>query len=179
MYVQARSRHSPMLNQIKSHVIHEGTSSRIQRSPTDSEDTKLVEASAETLMHFSEIETMTVEYILAKANEIAEQFEEHLKKTLIQTLEEATTKTGQVVDGRGQKISNDHIYEMLSKINIDFETSRDGDLTILTAPAMATKLAELDREIKSNPELRKKFDSLMDKKRNEFREREINRNLAG
>lgn len=110
---------------------------------------------------------------------MAEQFAKQLSLNLFRTLDEVTTKTGQVVDGRGAPMSNEMMMEMFSKMTIDFEKSPHGDLTIVVAPQMASRLQSLDRELYEKPDLRRKMNELMDKKRNEFREREINRNLAG
>lgn len=178
-YVRQRSRRDGVIREIRGHVIHEGAASAIQRSPTDSEKTKMVAAQAETTMRFDEIESVDVNYIIRKANEIAEQFGRQFSQNLFQTMDEATAKTGQQVDARGSPLTNELIMEMLSKMPIDFEKSPHGDLTIVTAPQMVPRFQALERELNENPKLRKKMDDLMEKKRNDFREREINRNLAG
>jgi hypothetical protein len=178
-YIQQRSRRDGLIREIHGHVIHEGATTTIQRSPTDSEKTKMFAAEAETAMGFDEIESVDANYIIGKANEIAEQFKRQISENLFQTMDDATEKTGQRVDARGTPLTNELIMEMLSKISIDFEKSPHGDLSIVTAPQMVPKFQALERELNENSELRKKMNDLMDKKRNEFREREINRNLAG
>jgi hypothetical protein len=178
-YVRQRSRRDGLIREIRSHVVHEGAASAIQRSPTDSEKTKMFAAEAETTMHFDDIESVDVNYIIGKANEIADQFGRQFSQSIFQTMDEATAKTGQRVDARGSPLTNDLIIEMLSKMPIDFEKSPHGDLSIVTSPQMVPRFQALERELDANPELRKKMNDLMDEKRNEFREREINRNLAG
>ena len=64
-----------MLSQIAMHVIHEGRSNTISRSATETETTKMFEASAATTMSFDEIEAVDSDYVIRKANEIADQFE--------------------------------------------------------------------------------------------------------
>lgn len=178
-YVQLRSRQSPILNEIKSHVIHEGKSSAIRRGPQDSEHTEMFEATVETKLDFKDIEAVNISFVIAKANEISKQFERQFSMQLFKTMEETTKKTGQNIDARGAPLTNDLLFEMFSRMHIDFESSQDGDLTIVTSPQMAPKFQKLELEMIENPEIRKKWNQMMEKKRDEFREREINRNLAG
>ena len=178
-YVQLLSRSDGLMREIRAHVIHEGTASAIQRSPVDTEKTKMFVAEAEATMRLDEMENVDVNYILSKAAEIAAQFGRKFNESLFQTMEDATAKTGQRVDARGTPLTNEIIMEMLSKMSIDFEKSQHGDITIVTAPQMLPRFQALERELNDDPELRKRMNDLMDQKRNEFREREINRNLAG
>ena len=178
-YVRECSRRDGIIREIRGHLIHEGAASAIQRSPTDSEKTEMFAAEAETTMLFDEIESVDINYIISKANEIAEQFARRISQSFFQTMDKATAKTGQRVDARGTPLTNELIMEMLSKMPVDFEKSPHGDLAVVTAPQMAPRFQALEQELNENPELRKKMNDLMDKKRHEFREREINRNLAG
>jgi hypothetical protein len=139
----------------------------------------MIKASVETKMPFDEIETVDARYILAKANEIGGQFEEHFSKNLFRTLEEVTTRTGQTVNAGGKPLTNQVMMEMLSKVRINFERSPHGDLTIVTAPGMVSTFKRLEQEMDENPEIKRLWNNLMDKKRDEFREREANRNLVG
>lgn len=178
-YVQVLARRSPILREIKSHVIHEGDTNTIERSATDSEQTTMLAASAETKMSFAEIETIDANYILAKANELAAQFEDYLSKHLFKTMNEVTTKTGQTINAAGKPLTNELIMEMFSKMQMDFEKSPNGDVTIVTAPGMLPAFEKLEREHMENPAVQKLWDDMMEKKRDEFREREINRNMVG
>jgi hypothetical protein len=178
--VQACARSRGLIGQIKSHhVIHEGKTNAIRRSEADFEQIQMFKATAEATMHFDEIDEVDFKYIGKKIIELADQFETQLSKTLLQTFDDVTRATGQVVDARGQPLTNEVVLEMLSKMAIDFEGSKHGDLTLVTPPQMVPTFRKLDMEFKTNREIRKKFDDLMEKKRDEFREREINRNLVG
>ena len=59
-------------------------------------------------------------------------------------------------------------------MSMNCERSPDGDIVIVTSPAMIQTFEKLEREMKENPELKKKWDAMIEGKRNEFREREIN-----
>lgn len=178
-YVRSRSRRDGLMREIHGHVIHEGGATGIQRTPNEFEKTEMVAAQAEAKISFAEIESLDANYIIKLANEIADQFGRQLSQNLFKTMDQATAKTGQRVDGRGTPLTNELIMEMLSKMPINFEKSPHGDVSIVVAPQMLPRLEALERELNEDPALRSKMDALMDKKRNEFREREINRNLAG
>jgi hypothetical protein len=178
-YVQARSRASSPLSDIKAHVIHEGGVTGIRRSQADIEPTSMFEASAEATMSFDEIEKVDLSFVITKVEEIAEQFERQFSERLYRTLDEATEKTGLRGDSHGKPLTNDMLIDLFSRMEINFERSKDGDITIVAAPAMISTFQRLEREMDEKPFLRKQWDSMMEKKRSEFREREINRNLAG
>jgi hypothetical protein len=178
-YMQGRSRRSPLLNQIKAHTVHEGRSSSIRRSPTEIEPTTMREASVEAEMRFDDIEQVDTNYMLHKANEIAEQFEKQFSLHLFSTIDETTKKTGLRSDNVGAPLTHDGLIELMSRMQMNFEKSEHGDLTIVTAPGMEKTFQRLERERIENPEIKKKWDEMMEKKRREFREREINRNLVG
>jgi hypothetical protein len=178
-YIQARSRRRGILNQIASHIIHEGTSNTINRGPSETEPTKMVEAGAETNIGFDEIESVDANYILNKANELADQFERHFSTHLFETMDDVTKKTGLRYDGGGRPLTNDALIEALSQMNMDFDKSGKADISIVTSPAMAATFPKLEAEMDKDPALRKRWDDMMEKKRDEFRTREVNRNLAG
>ena len=69
--------------------------------------------------------------------------------------------------------------EAFSMVHINFEKSPNGDISIITSPQMADTLQKLQSEFDHNPDLKRRWNSMMEKKRDEFRTREINRNLAG
>ena len=178
-YVQARSRGSSVLREIKAHVIHEGRDAAIRRSPTDLEPTKLIRAGVETRMTPQEIESVDLALIVSKANEISAEFERQISQHLFQTLEQVTDQTGLKKDGGGAPLTNEMLIEVFSMMQMNFERSQSGDVVIVTAPGMAPTFQKLEREMYENAQIRAKWNAMMEQKRNEFREREINRNLVG
>ena len=177
--VRARARGTSVLRDIRSHVIHEGKDTAIRRSPLEIESTAMKDASVETTMSFDEIDKMDLGYVVHKADEIAADFERQLSSRLFKTMEEVTEKTGQKMDAAGAPLTNEVLIEILSMMQMNFEHSPSGDITIVTAPGMIPTFERLEREMNENPAIRTKWNRMMEAKRNEFREREINRNLVG
>lgn len=178
-YLQRLAKQRGLLTEIGTNIIYEGTQNQFVRAPNLSEPVKMFAATAESTMTSAEIDEVNLDYIIGHLNNLAEQFAKQISKALIEMMDETTKATGQVVDARGQLLTNDLIIEMLSKMSIDFEHSPDGDLAIVTAPSGVAALQTLDQQLKSDAEARKKYNAMMERKRDEFREREINRSLVG
>jgi hypothetical protein len=167
------------LSQIASHVIHEGTSNSISRSSLENEPTKMFEAGAETKIDFAEIESVDASYILNKADELANQFERHFSTHLFETMDDATKKSGLRYDGAGRPLTNEGFMEALSMMHMDFDKFGNPNISVVASPAMAATFQKLEAEMNEDPALQKRWDDMIEKKRDEFRTREINRNLAG
>jgi hypothetical protein len=179
-YIRRSSRQHGIHSEIKSHIIHEGKRTGIRRETNEYDATEMHVAQAETQMSYDEIENIDVHFILKKASEISEQFGQHFSKTMFRALDETAERTGQSVDGRGRKLTNELIFEMFEKVQINFEKNKEvGDISIVTSPQMAEAFNKLDLELRMDPVMMKKFNELFERKKNEFREREINRNLVG
>lgn len=178
-YIQKRSRSGGILREIGSHIIHEGASNSISRSALENQFTNMVEASAETRMDFADIDSVDAQYVLTKATEIAAQFERQFATHLFQTMDDVTAQTGLRYDGAGRPLTNDALIEALSQMNIDFDEFGNPTMSIVASPVMAATFQKLDAELENDAVLRKRWNDMMEKKRDEFRTREINRNLAG
>jgi hypothetical protein len=98
-YMRRISRRGVVMNEIKSHVIHEGREAAIQRSIGDRESIKMQKGEAEILMTFEEIEEISLDFVLRKAHEASEQFARQFSTFLLETLNAVTDKTGLKVDG--------------------------------------------------------------------------------
>jgi hypothetical protein len=178
--IKRTAKGSGVLSQIKSHVIHEGKEMSIVRAEEDQDTTDLRAEQAEVIMTHDEIDNVNLEFIMFKANEIATQFEKQLSVRLFETVKDVTDRTGQSLNAHGQPLTVETLLQLFDKMQINFERNKEvGDFTIVVAPAMIPALKEIETEMMSNPELRKKWNDLIESKRNEFREREINRNLVG
>jgi hypothetical protein len=178
-YLQTRSRSFGVMSQIRSHVIHEGKSATIQRSSADVEAVDMLEAGEEIKMSFEEIESADMAFFVRKLDEIADGFARKFFGTFVDTLKSVTAKTGQVVNAGGRPLTADRILEILELMQVNFERSEAGDLTIVAPPQMMSTFEQLNQEMRTDLTVKRRLDALMERKRDEFREREANRNLVG
>jgi hypothetical protein len=178
--IKRTAKGSGVLSQIKSHVVHEGKEMSIVRAEEGPETTDLRAAQAEIAMSHDEIDNVNLAMIEAKAIDLAGQFEKQMSTRLFDLVKDVTNRTGQTVDARGQPLTAETLLQLFDKMQINFERNKEvGDFTIVMAPGMIPALKKLEAEMMSSPEIRKKWNDLLERKKNEFREREINRNLVG
>jgi hypothetical protein len=164
------------------HIRHfEGSGSRIVRPSGEEEPTQMHEIrSKEMEFKAEEVPSMTLDKILKKFDEMAFSMAEQIAQNFYKTVTEATHKAGTTVDGKQSKMSAQIILEVLSKMQIDFDTegkARMPEIHIHPNLEEATKRAL--EELNKNPELKKDFEYLIVEKKEEWRAREASRKLVG
>jgi hypothetical protein len=86
----------------------------------------------------------------------------------------------QTLDAKGRKFDAQVVIEMLEKMQIDFYPDGTPHEIFLDGPVFTPeRMAAVDKEFESNPELKRKFDEMMEKKKEEWRAREADRKLVG
>ena len=171
-----------VFSMIHSHIIHEGKRSRIVRGEgcQDSEYIEMRAATAELLQRWEDIEKFQVEDALKVVRSLAEQFDRSKTEHLIETFSRVTTKTGQVIDGRGKPLDAETMLKALDTVQQDFpDGPGTSEMVMLVHPSMMPQIKRLENEMTGSPELRKRHADIMSKKYEQFRDREMDRNLAG
>ena len=86
----------------------------------------------------------------------------------------------QNVDAKGKKLDAELILKMLETIQLEFyPDGRPHALHVVGGLFTPERLKAVDEEFQSNPELQKRRDELMARKREEWRAREADRKLVG
>ena len=175
-----RSREDGFLKQIRPHAIHEGRNAAIVRPDETVDPTELKKSEASLLMTYEEIEDVDLLAIMNKMSEMAAQFRDQNAKHIFETLNDVTTKTGQVVNAAGRPLTNDDLIHMMERIQLDFERNQEaGDASLVVHPDMVPVLKRLEGEMNRSVDLKKRWKEVMEKKKDEYRQREADRNLAG
>ena len=110
---------------------------------------------------------------------IAAELSSQQSKMIFEHLNEITAKTGNVVNAGGQAINPDLILRTLEQTEIDF--SQDGQPrlpTLVVSPEQGDKLREKMLEWDKDESYNKKFNELIEKKRQEWHDRESHRKLV-
>ena len=175
----AHHEHLGFFGQIKSSVMHEGETDVISREdgtldeliPQRLQMTGLIPATS------SDIEAIKVEDILTSMLEVGRGLANAKAKMIIEKIEEATKKVGNVVGPNSD--SAEQIFEMVEKRHFDFDQQGRPIWGQFVAhpETMAAIKATLER-IESTPELTDRMERLIEKKRGEFFDREAARKLA-
>jgi len=161
------------------HYMHEGNRMRIVRANGSVDETKLKEASGEISLKVGDIPALTLKERIAKLDKIAEQMADQIATHSLKTLSEGLDKAGQVVDRKGKPFDAEAIFEVLEKLQIEFDESGKCDLTILIPPALTPRAEELVRLLETDKNLQKRHADIMERKREEWRDREAARKLVG
>ena len=99
-------------------------------------------------------------------------------RTFAKTIEQVTAKTGNVVNVTGG-FTFEHVLEMLGKIQVDFDDKgQPARLDVVTSPDDYGKCMKVLEEASRDADCRKRWDDLMQKKREEWLARESHRKLV-
>jgi hypothetical protein len=170
---------APMLKQIESHTIHEGSMSSILRATGEVEDIDIRTVSSESTLSKDAILYGNLDEILESFRPIGKAIATEKEKMLFEALDAATKKTGNVVDNQGRPLTLEVLLEVIEKIHLDFDhLGRAKVPTLVVAPSMMEKLKELS-ETSETSEFKDKFDRLISIKKAEWRAREADRILVG
>lgn len=169
----------PLFADIETYTIHEGRATRMKHGGDEWVD-KMNEASAEVAIKHEELEKFNLNSFLALAKEVGTKFLEAKTRNLFDTLHEATERVGNVVDNAGRPLDHDAMFKVLETIQIDFDENGRPELpTVVISPAMAPRLVMLNKQFQETPDLQKRYANLINRKKEEFLEREASRKLVG
>ena len=155
---------------IRESVVFEGNKTTIIREDGSVGETEFAEITAELQVNFAEVEEMTHEMVLHKIDEVAKEMAEEIERSIYEELNRITDETGNVISDDGKPFSIEMLFEMLEKMDLDFDEAGNPSGTRFVPPP---KLPAAD------PETARRYQALMDQKREEWRVRENNRKLVG
>jgi hypothetical protein len=169
----------PLISRIRFHQIHEGdvlTTSTID-GYSDTTDYKLL--TSKFGIQNDEIIEKGFEAIFSKIPEIAKDIIKQQSKLIIETVDKATQRTGNIVNGKGQSLSPELILEGLKNIAIDFDEFGNPIYPILWMPQdQFEKIKDKIPEWEKNPEFKKKQKEIIEEKRQEWIDRQNSRKLV-
>lgn len=168
------------LAEIPESIHFEGNSSITYYADGTQSETDSVEISSQLKIELEELEEMTPEGVHEKIDHLAQEMAKkqamHFYKTINETAEEA----GTVVDAEGAQFSMDLFFEVIEKIDIDFDENGDPiGLMVAMSPELYHSAAKVIEQAENDPEINKRLDAIMERKREEWRVRESNRKLVG
>jgi hypothetical protein len=103
-----------------------------------------------------------------------------MAEAFYRSMSETLDRAGQSISAQGRPLSAEHILEMLTKIQIDFDQSGTPRLPeIHIHPRMQEAADKAMRELQTNAELGRQWEALIVQKKEEWRAREASRRLVG
>jgi hypothetical protein len=170
----------PPLNEINKSKLYEGNRSILIRPDGFEEELTIEEISSKiNEINLAEYENLNFQDIINKIDEIAQEMAKQNFKLLFNSINDAVGKTGNYINVGGE-LKPKHIFEILDTLQIEFEDdgSFPSSLTILLPPQLEEKAKKVMEEIFHTPELRKKYEKIINQKRSEWRARESCRKLV-
>lgn len=177
--MQARSVPS-LLQKAKHLCYHEGHRHRIIRADGSVAENEFMEASSKITLDLSQGDSITMEDVIAKVDDAAEEMESQMARHFFDEISKSVEEAGNAIDAGGKPFTAEMYLEALEKVQLNFYG--DGtphELALVYSPNMAPRMkAELQR-LHTDPELARRYDELIKQKREEWRERENSRKLVG
>ena len=125
-----------------------------------------------------ELEKLTLDQLLDKYSQVGESMGHQQFGIMLNALSVAVEGTSNDVKASGGNLV-EQIFESLEKIHLDFDANgQPNQLQTIAAPQMAKRLKAAHEKIDNDPKLKKRHDDLIDRKREEFRDREASRKLV-
>lgn len=169
-----------VLNECRRNYIKEGNRVITIRPDGTRDETELKEASTETIIRLEEVPSLSIKDRVLRLDEAASEMARKISEHAFRTIFESVEKVGNVIDGSGKVISPEAILAVYEKIHLEFdEYGNPNELTMVVAPGMERRAREALEALHRDPELKERFDTIIEKKRMEWRDREVARRLVG
>jgi hypothetical protein len=172
--------HLSVFGDVPPTIMHEGGRYVLTREDGSVEEMtpQLMEAEATLEFDMKEAEKLELPQILNLIDNLAEELARKGFTLFLQRMNEAVTKVGNVSDPSKKGV--EAFFDCMEKRRLDFDENGQPEQAdfLVGSEEMAEKLRDLLRQIKESPELRRRYEAIIEKKREEWRDREIARNLV-
>jgi hypothetical protein len=167
-------------SEVPEHIVFEGDKLLLVREDGSIEQTEIREITVERQIDLTEVEKMSPETIRQRLDAVAQEMAFKKSKILFEDLEKTVRKTGNIVDVGGKPFSIDDFFKLLEKIWLEFDENDKPIMPmIVVGDKVSDEIAKVLRQAESDPECKKRFQEVIEKKRMEWRDREANRKLVG
>lgn len=171
---------APLLRETPSFRQHEGSRSQLFRpdgSQASMNFDKAVTATA--TIKIDDVRREGGAASVRAMREIADQMAEAMTRHMLETVNEAAEEIGNVVDAKGRQLSPELIIEALEKMELSFDESGDWQPpTFVIHPDTAARMKEQIEALDKDPNTKDRVDSIVKRKREEWRAREARRALV-
>jgi hypothetical protein len=169
-----------VVSQVRQHTQHEGL---IQRYKQLGPDGKVVEEgfevlSTEFVTSVDEIPTLVGNNLEKKLDEIAEKTAANLAAAFYKKVGEVCQEAGNSMNAGGQPLSAEHVLQMMDKVEMEFDQTGKPTTQIVFHPNMTESFKKVAEQIENDPELKRRTDAILARKREAWAARESNRKLV-
>ena len=178
-YMRRKAREISPYGAVQTRYLHEGRAMKITRADQSESTSGMEQLSAHLEIKFDEIENMTLQKAIEKHDAMIVDLVR--KQThFIRERMSSEIPASQTLDAKGRKLDAQVMFDLLEKMQIDFYPDGTPHALYVDGPLFTPeRMAAAEKELESNPELKRKFDEMMEKKKVEWRDREADRKLVG
>lgn len=174
-----RLQNNPLLETIPVHIIHEGDAFSVTSVNGFSQEGAYRKIAAKWEISREEMMTKGPEAYLSRTEQVAKELNDQKAKQLIEKMEEVTQRTGNVVDAKSKPLSPDLILSALDKIAIDFDELGNPIFPkLVLSPKQFEKIKTEIPKWEADPTINARHKLIIEKKRQEWIDRENNRKLV-
>ncbi|MGH9890766.1 MAG: hypothetical protein ACREA0_02025 [bacterium] len=181
IFLKARvDHHLGPLSKIARVRFFEGDRQELIRASGEAEPSGYEEIRSGFGVRDEELPDLTLDALLMKLDQAAEELAQQMGKGLYTKISEAVERVGNVVDAKGRKLEATMILELLSSIDVDFNQDGTPRLPeIHIHPTLSEGIQLAAEEFERRPDLKQQFKEIIDQKREDWRAREASRKLVG
>lgn len=168
----------PILAQIKTRTQHEGTSIHFDQVDFGKKTQQAEEFSVPVVIRFDEVPTLFGEALNRKLTSIAEQSGALKMKLFYARIDEATKQTGLRLDAKGKPLDARMLLDMIDMAEGGFDRSGKPTSSFLVNPNLIPALKKASEEVESDPELKRRLESINRRQYQQWLDRENRRKLV-
>lgn len=169
------------LRDVRRFIQHEGKTLIHNTMDNNAKDKELkyVEVKTDFRVAYADIPNMGPEDVLKILQDKAKDFGSQQAKHQYQVIAQTTEETGNVVNGNGKAFTIDTFFEVMEKIQIDFDEFGNPNMpTMVVGSSGAEQAKKVIQEAEQNPDIKKRMDELMLKKKEEHDAEQARRKLV-
>jgi hypothetical protein len=165
---------APLLAQIKSFAQHEGKVHSYDRIGAKPVSEGYEELKVPLTITFSEVPDLVGDRLLAKIDAMATVLATTRMEMFRRKFDEVTREVGNALDAKGAPFTQDMFFRMLERVDMEFGPDNQPTTTWHTTPEL-TKVYE---SWQTDPSFRARYEEILDRKRDAWRDRESDRKLV-
>jgi hypothetical protein len=178
-YMRRKMREISPFGMIPVRHYHEGRAMKVVRDDRSESQSDMQQLSTQLEIKVEEIEDLTLDRVIQKYDLMI--FDMVSKQAnFVRGRMSSEIPESQSLNARGRKLSAELILEMKDKIQMAFNPDGTPQEIFLDGPLFTPEaIAAVEREFQDSPELQKRHEDLIARKREEWRAREADRKLVG
>jgi hypothetical protein len=166
---------TPMLSEIKSFVQHEGKIHSYDRIGATSVSEGYEEIAIPVTIQLSEIPELVGEKFNAKIEAIVDELARKRMEMFYRKFTAVTQEVGNAFDAGGAPLTQDMCFAMMERMDMEFGPDNRPTFRLNTTP----ELAKVYEAWQQDPSFKARYEEVLDRKRDAWRDRESNRKLVG